>query len=107
MKAIAVGGTPDHCHVLLNLDSMQCVAEAVKVLKANSSRWVKQRFPFLDRFASQEGYGAFSVGISQKEDTIRYIENQMAHHRRKTFQEELLVILKRHRIEYDPRHIWD
>ena len=104
MKAVAVGGAADHCHILLDLDSTQCIAEAVKVLKANSSRWLKQRFPSLDRFAWQEGYGAFSIGISQAEDTIRYIDGQMAHHRQKTFQDELMAILKKHKIEFDPGH---
>ena len=76
-------------------------------VKGNSSRWLKQRFPALDKFAWQKGYGAFSIGISQVEDTVRYINAQIAHHRHKTFKEEFLAILKRHRIEYDPRYIWD
>jgi REP element-mobilizing transposase RayT len=107
MKAIAVGGTANHCHILLSMQSAQCVAESVKTLKANSSRWVKQRFPALDRFSWQQGYGAFSIGISQAENTIQYIERQMEHHRQRTFKEEFLAFLKRHRIEYDPRYIWD
>lgn len=107
MKAIAAGGTQDHCHLLLSIDSKRCIAEAVQCVKGNSSRWLKRRFPKLEKFAWQEGYGAFSIGISQVEDTIHYINGQMEHHRQKTFKEEFLAFLKRHRLEYDPRYIWD
>ncbi len=107
MKAIAVGGAEDHCHLLLSIDSKRSIAEAVQRVKGNSSRWLRQRFPGLDKFAWQKGYGAFSIGISQVEDTVRYINAQIAHHRHKTFKEEFLAFLKRHKVDYDPRYIWD
>jgi REP element-mobilizing transposase RayT len=105
MKALAVGGVEDHVHVLLSLPSTMPISKAVQLLKGGSSKWVHEMFPGKE-FAWQEGYGAFSVGISQVPDTITYIEGQEEHHRRRTFQEEFLAILSKHGIEYDPRYVW-
>lgn len=57
-------------------------------------------------FAWQEGYGAFTVGISQKDDTIRYIQSQAEHHRKRSFEEEFVAFLKKHGVEYDPQYVW-
>ena len=106
MKALVIGGAPDHVHLLLSLPSTLSVAEALQQIKGASSRWVHQTFPAERQFRWQEEYGAFSVSRSQMEKTISYIANQERHHRRKTFQEEFLALLKRHRIEYDERYLW-
>jgi putative transposase len=58
------------------------------------------------RFAWLEGYGAFTVGVSQREQTISYINGQLEHHRRRSFEEEFLAFLKKHQIEYDPQYVW-
>ena len=57
-------------------------------------------------FAWQEGYGAFTVGISQRDDTIAYIRAQTEHHRKRSFEEEFLAFLKKHGVEYDPQYVW-
>jgi putative transposase len=105
--ALTVGGTEDHAHVLLSLPSTLAVAKAVQLVKAGSSGWVSKTFPSLRDFEWQEGYGAFSISVSHKKDTIAYIERQVVHHRRKTFKEEFVAFLKKHGIEYDERYIWD
>ncbi len=61
---------------------------------------------FKTQFAWQEGYGAFTVGISQKSDTIAYIKGQAEHHRKRNFEEEFLAFLKKNGVEYDPQHVW-
>jgi len=106
MKALAVGGIEDHVHLLLSLPSTIEVAQGIQLIKGGSSKWVHDTFPEHRDFAWQEGYGAFSIGISQLEETKRYIATQREHHRRRTFQEEFLAFLKKHGIEYDPQHIW-
>jgi putative transposase len=106
MKALAVGGVEDHAHILLSLPSMMAIAKAIQLIKGGSSKWVHDTFPRLHDFGWQEGYGAFSIGVSQGDTTIKYIHNQREHHKKKTFQEEFLAFLKRHNIEYDPRFIW-
>jgi REP element-mobilizing transposase RayT len=106
MKALAIGGTADHLHALLSLPGMMSFAKAVQLIKGGSSKWVHDNFPELRKFEWQEGYGAFSVSASQVAKTIAYINNQKEHHRKKTFQEEFLELLKKHGIEYDPRHVF-
>lgn len=69
--------------------------------------WVHETFPEHKGFQWQEGYGAFSVGISQAPPTVTFIDSQSEHHRKQTFQDEFLTFLKKHGIEYDPRYIWE
>ena len=99
MPALAVGGTADHIHVLISLPRTISVAKAVQLLKSSASKWVHESFPGVKGFAWQEGYGAFSVGVSQREVTVRYIERQEEHHRRYTFAEEIKKFLNVHGIE--------
>ena len=106
MKALSIGGTKDHCHLLLSLPSTVSIAKAVQLVKAGSSKWLHDTFPRTQWFAWQEGYGAFSVSRSLSAEVIQYIENQEEHHRRRTFQEEYLEFLKVHEIEVDERYIW-
>jgi REP element-mobilizing transposase RayT len=106
MKALAIGGVEDHVHLLLSLPSTLVIAKAIQLVKGNSSKWVHETFPQMAHFAWQEGYGAFSIGVSQRDTTVAYIQNQKKHHQRKTFQEEFLSFLKKHGIEYDLRFVW-
>jgi hypothetical protein len=93
--------------MLVSLPSTISTAEAVQLIKGNSSKWVNDTFRPANKFGWQEGYGAFSVSVSMVDKTIRYIENQEEHHRRKTFKEEYVEFLKKHGIEYDERYIWN
>ena len=106
MKALAVGGTEDHVHLLLSLPATLSVAKAVQLIKGGASNWVHDTFSDCKNFQWQEGYGAFTVSISHVADTIAYINAQKEHHQKKTFQEEYIVFLKKHNIEYDERYIW-
>ena len=106
MKALAIGGTADHMHLLLSLPGTMSFAKAVQLIKGGASKWVHDTFPEYKRFAWQEGYGAFSVSASQVERTIAYIRNQKEHHRKKSFQEEFLKLLDKHGVEYDSRYVF-
>jgi putative transposase len=106
MKALAIGGTVDHVHALLSLPGMMSFAKAVQLTKGGSSKWMHDTLANQEKFAWQEGYGAFSVSASQVSKTIAYINNQKEHHRKKTFQEEFLELLKKHGIEYDSRYLF-
>jgi REP element-mobilizing transposase RayT len=106
MKAIEIGGVEDHVHLLLSLPSTMAVSKALQLIKGGSSKWVHETFPEHRLFAWQEEYGAFSVSVSQLDKTIEYITGQEAHHRKLTFQDEFLALLKKHRIEYDERYLW-
>ena len=106
MKALGIGGMEDHVHLLLSLPSTLAIAKAIQLIKGESSKWVHDTFPQHQDFAWQEGYGAFSIGVSQTEVTVAYIQNQKQHHQKKSFQEEFLTFLKKHGVEHDPRFVW-
>jgi putative transposase len=107
MKAIEIGGVADHVHLLLSLPATMPIAKAMQLIKGGSSKWVHETFPEHREFAWQEKYGAFSVSESRVESIIQYIQGQEEHHRKMTFQEEFMALLKKHRIEYDERYLWD
>ena len=107
MKARCIGGVADHVHLLISMPTTLSIAKAIQLIKGGSTSWVHEAFPQAVQFAWQEGYGAFSVSISQIANTIAYIENQEEHHRTKTFQEEYLAFLNKHEIDYDEKYLWD
>ena len=102
-----IGGMPDHVHILLALPSTLSIAKALQLIKAGSSKWVHDTFPEHRLFKWQVKYGAFSVSVSQLDKIVEYIRNQEAHHRKMTFQEEFLSLLKKHRVAYDERYLWE
>ena len=108
MRMLEIGGIENHVHFLLSLPAPLAIAKAIQLIKGGSSKWVNDTFPGKRRsFAWQEGYGAFSISVSQVSRTIRYIQNQEEHHKRgKTFEQEFIAFLKRHGIEYDEKHVW-
>jgi len=103
MKALAVGGVEDHVHTLISLPATLSVAEAIQLLKGNSSKWINDTFPTRNRFGWQKGYGAFSIGVSGIEATKSYIRNQTEHHRKRTFREEFRAMLRKHGLKYEER----
>ncbi len=105
-KALAVGGTNDHLHLLLRLPQDASVADVVRIVKANSSRWIHEKWPKRACFSGQTGYAAFSVSESSASTVTRYILEQRKHHRRRSFQEEFLAFLKKNGISYDSRYLW-
>ena len=94
-------------HALFALSRKHSIATIVKEIKRTSSGWVKSVAPSCKKFHWQNGYGAFSVSQSHLDRVYRYIEHQEQHHQRITFQDELRTFLKRYKIEYDERYVWD
>ena len=85
---------------------MVAVADAVRTLKANSSKWIHETYPQLREFAWQDGYGAYTVSQSNFESVKSYIINQESHHQVKSFEDEYRALMERHQIEFDPRHLY-
>ena len=103
MQVLAVGGTENHVHVLVVLPADTALSDAVRTLKANSSRWMRET----DRlFAWQEGYGAFSVSPSQLERAKEYIANQPVHHATHSFEQEFLAMLQAADIAFEPDRVF-
>lgn len=105
MKALAIGGTDNHIHLLLSLPSSLPIAKAMREIKSASSHWMHETCD-IPGFEWQERYGAFSIGWAQVNATTAYISSQTEHHRKRDFQAEFLAILDKHKIEYDPRYVW-
>jgi len=106
MTALQVGGVEDHIHALVIAPPTIAPCQIAQVLKGESSKWIHDEFPLLRRFGWQDGYGAFTVSKSNIPEAIKYIKNQREHHRKKTFQEEYLDLLRKHEIEYEERFLW-
>jgi REP element-mobilizing transposase RayT len=103
-KLIAINNMPDHFHILVGQRPNVALSDLVRGIKAGSSGFINDRRWVLGRFSWQEGFGAFSYAHSQLDAVIRYIQNQQEHHRRTTFQEEYLEILKRFNVPHDERY---
>jgi len=100
-------GVADHVHLLVDIPATRAVADLVRVVKTNSSKWVHETFPDRASFGWQTGYGAFSVSASQAGVVARYIERQEHHHRTRTFREEFLAFLKVHGVPFDETRLWE
>jgi REP element-mobilizing transposase RayT len=103
--AVIVNGTADHVHLLLRVRPAQSAAEMARVVKANSSKWVRAKWN--PKFAWQTGYGVFSLSESNVAPVRRYIARQEEHHKKQTFQQEFVAFLKKNNVAYDERYIWD
>ena len=106
MIALEVGGVADHVHILLSLPATISISKAMQLIKGGSSKWIHETFPNQRLFSWQEEYGAFSVSVSQLDKTVAYIRGQAEHHRQMTFQEEFLMLLKKHDVKFDERYLW-
>ena len=101
---IIINGVADHIHLLILLPPNLSVSEAMKFAKANSSRWMKQRFK--TPFAWQTGFGAFSVSRSNVPAVAKYIRDQEAHHRKMDFKTEFTTLLEKNEIDFDEKFLW-
>jgi len=106
LKVLCIGGTDNHIHILLSLDSTTSIAQAMQLIKGGSSKWIHETFPELRLFSWQEGYGAFSIGISNVDETKKYIENQEKHHSKESFRDEYLKFLRKNNIDFDEKYLW-
>ncbi|MEZ2346661.1 IS200/IS605 family transposase [Terriglobus sp. RCC_193] len=104
-ECFRVGGTADHVHLAIGLSRTITIADLISELKTSSSQWMKTQGAI--NFAWQRGYGAFTLGKSDLDALVRYIDNQEEHHRKIDFRDELRAILKRYGVEHDEQYLWD
>jgi len=102
-----IGGVEDHVHLLFYSPPKRALSDVIKAIKAGSSGWVHETWPERAAFGWQRGYGLFSVSESMVNVVREYIRCQEEHHRRMSFQEEFLMLLQKHGIEYEARYLWD
>jgi REP element-mobilizing transposase RayT len=103
---IIINGTGNHMHILCVMSKNIALAKLTEEIKRHSSRWIKTRGIYYKQFAWQGGYGGFSVSQSVLERTRKYIENQEQHHKKSTFNEELLAFYKEYGVEYNEEYLW-
>lgn len=104
-KVLAIGGMPDHIHILIGLRPDQALSGLLKEVKGSSSKWINERRFLNSHFTWQEGYAAFSYKKSDLPGIISYIQHQEEHHKKKSFQEEYLEMLKEFQVNFDERYI--
>ena len=105
-KMLAVNGTTDHVHLLLSLPTGLSIADLMRTVKTRSSKWIHETMPGARSFAWQPGYGVFSVSESNVEQVKQYIADQEEHHRKVSFMEEFVMLLRKHSIEFDEEMLW-
>ncbi|MDB2685738.1 IS200/IS605 family transposase [Mariniblastus sp.] len=104
---LKIGGVVDHVLLLAKLGPTIAISDVLRKIKSNSSKWINERSNVSRKFEWQSGYAAFSVSESQAPAVTEYITHQAEHHRKMSFEEEFLAILKKHKIEYDRRYVFD
>lgn len=106
-KLIRINGMPDHIHILIGLKPFMALSDLVREIKTSSSAFIKGKHWIRGKFNWQKGYGAFSYGQSQLQRVIQYIDQQELHHRKRTFKEEYLDLLKRYQIEFKDEYLFE
>lgn len=106
-KPLIINGVTDHVHLFFGLNPALSIADLMRDVKSNSSNFINKKGWVRGKFAWQAGYGAFSYGRSQVEDVYRYIQNQEEHHRKRSFKEEYLEMLRKFEVEYIDQYLFD
>ena len=106
-KLIAINSMPDHLHALVGMKPSIALSDLVRDIKSDSSVFINAKKWIRGKFNWQEGFSAFSYGRSQLDSVVQYIENQEKHHARRTFKEEYLSLLKRFKVDYDDRYLFE
>ena len=103
-RVLIINSMPDHVHILVVLPPDMSVSDLMKFVKANSSRWMKQRFA--KPFAWQKGFGAFTVSRSGVDAVAKYIRDQEIHHRKIDFRSEFVSLLNKNEVEFEELFLW-
>jgi REP element-mobilizing transposase RayT len=106
-KPIIVNGMPDHIHAFIGLNPSMPVSDLVRDIKNNSSNFINGKRFVQNKFSWQEGYGAFSYSHSHIQKVYNYIRDQENHHKKKTFREEYIDLMKKFEIEFNEKYLFD
>lgn len=100
-----INGVEDHIHIITHIHPTISLSNLIKDIKVASSLHIKEKNLFLDFISWQEGYGAFTYSIKEKDRLIKYVMNQEEHHNTKTFKDEFIELLNEHGIEFDEKYL--
>lgn len=104
-KLIAINRMPDHLHIAIGYKPHQLIPDLLQDIKGNSSKWINEKKFIKGKFAWQAGYGAFSFSHSQLDAVVKYINNQMKHHKKQSFREEYIQLLMKYNIPFDEKYV--
>jgi putative transposase len=102
---VEINGVEDHAHLLIRVPPKLALSDVLRAVKSGSSKWMNDNVARNREFDWQDGFAAFSVSHSLTPRVGEYVKNQAEHHRRKSFREELMLLLKRHGLEFDVRYL--
>ncbi len=106
-KSLAVNGVPNHTHIFMGFNPDKSPSETIKEIKRATTNFINSKKWFPGKFAWQPGYGGFSYSRSQIDNVINYIKNQKNHHKKQSFRDEYLEILRKFDIDFDERFLFD
>ena len=106
-KSIIVNGVEDHIHIFIGLNPNDSISDLVAAIKKNSSVHINQQKWFRNKFHWQDGYGALSYSKRHVDRVYNYIMNQEAHHKKSTFHDEYISVLKKYEIEFEERYLFE
>jgi REP element-mobilizing transposase RayT len=106
-KLMAINGMPDHIHIFISMNPDDAISDLVREVKKASTDFIKAQKLCPFKFQWQAGYGAFSYSKSHSPKVIRYVLNQKEHHRKKTFREEYIALLKAFEVAYQDQYLFD
>ena len=104
--AIIVGGADDHVHIVCSFSRQLTISDFMRDLKRESSKWIKTQRSDLTTFAWQDGFSVFSISPSHLEVLKVYVANQMEHHKKETYQDEMRRIFKKYDMDFDEKYVW-
>jgi putative transposase len=104
---VKIGGHHDHVHILCLLSRKTAQMKLLEEIKKQSSKWIKTKGKIYSDFYWQDGYGIFSVNPSETDVVVAYLANQHKHHKKITFKDEFRAFLKKYKVDYDERYVWD
>ncbi len=104
---LAMGGTANHVHMMVSLGKIASLADLMLNVKRDSSKWIKGKDAALHEFGWQDGYFGFSIGESGVKALRTYIAGQKEHHKEIDFKDEVRTLLRKYRMEWDERYVWD
>lgn len=105
-KVLCINGVEDHIHIFIGLRPAQSLSALVQEIKKSSTLWIKKNKFINGGFAWQEGFSAFSYAIDSVPRVVRYIQNQEEHHRKRTFREEIVALLRESGVNYDEKYVF-
>ena len=106
-KLIAINGMPNHVHIFFGFKPSMAVSDLVRDIKNKSTNFINEKGFVKGKFKWQDGFGSFSYGHSQIDAVYKYIMNQQDHHKKISFKEEYLELLKKFEIDFDEKYLFD